>query len=185
MADIDQDLFRACKASAWSGRVDQDLFRACKASAWSGRGSEGKSRTFLASHGAGSLYPDYDGFRRRDGSFRAPDITTMNDTNGVTWVKGVNEEEGHRRPYRNEGVSLSTEPGKFGYSGWLYFLLPTGTPIPDSLDVAQTGADRNHYSLRCLNRMRRDAYEGALDTLARAAIAKAVELRRQSLSFSA
>jgi hypothetical protein len=33
--------------------------------------------------------------------------------------------------------------------------------------------------------MRRDAYEGALDTLARAAIAKAVELRRQSLSFSA
>lgn len=163
----------------------KDLYRACKRSAWPGSNSQKKETTFLEAHGAGSLYPDYTGFTRSDGSFRAPDVTTFTDSNGDTFVKGVNETVGTRQPYRNEGVSLNASAGKFGYTGWFYFLLPSGTEIPGSLDITQTGSDANHYSLRCLNRMRKDAYEGALDTLARAAIAKAVEDARQSLYFSA
>lgn len=162
----------------------QDLYRACKRNDWKGNNAK-KENTFLANGGAGSLYPDYTGFRRADGTVRAADVTTFTDANGDTFVMGVNDTERNRQPYRNEGVSLNTEAGKFGYTGWFYFLLPTGTDVPASLDVAQTGRDANHYSLRCLNRMRKDAYEGALDTLARDAIAKGVENTRQTLHFSA
>lgn len=166
--------------------MTRDLYRACKGSLWSGKSADSKKTTFLQSEAAGSLSPDYQGFMRKDNTFRAPDVTTFTDTNGVTWVRGANETDRNgRNPYRHEGVSLNTEPGKFGFQGWFYFLLPLHTPIPDSLDVEQTGRDPNHYSLRCLNRMTVDAYEGALNTFARAALAKAVELRRQSLHFSA
>jgi hypothetical protein len=166
--------------------MTRDLFRACKGSLWGGKSADSKKTAFEASEGAGSLHPDYQGFMRKDNTFRAPDVTTFTDPQNVTWVRGANEQDARgRNPYRQEGTSLNTEPGKFGYQGWFYFLLPVTTPIPDSLDVAQTGRDPNHYALRCLNRMRVDAYQGALDTFARAALAKAVELRRQSLYFSA
>jgi len=39
--------------------------------------------------GAGSLYPDYDGFIRTDRSFREPDVTTFNDDIGNIWIRGV------------------------------------------------------------------------------------------------
>jgi hypothetical protein len=85
-----------------------------------------------------------------------------------------------------EGVSVSTAPGGFGYSGWFYFLLPEGTSIPGSLDIKPTPTrnDPGHHSIRCRNLMRQDAYEGALDTLARLALAKAVEARKQSFHHS-
>lgn len=165
--------------------MTHDLYRACKRSAWAGSNSAKKETNFAAVHGAGSLYPDYAGFTRSDGSFRGPDVTSFTDGNGDIFVKGVNETVNSRQPYRNEGVSLNTTVGKFGYAGWFYFLLPTGTNIPGSLDVSQTGNDANHYALRCANRMRKDAYEGALDTFARAALAKSVEDARQALYFSA
>lgn len=165
--------------------MTQDLYRACKRSAWAGSNSAKKETNFAAGHGAGSLYPEYAGFTRRDGSFRGPDVTSFTDGNGDTFVKGVSETVNSRQPYRNEGVSLNTTAGKFGYTGWFYFLLPIGTKIPGSLDVSQTGNDANHYGLRCVNRMRKDAYEGALDTFARGALAKSVEDARQALYFSA
>ena len=58
--------------------------------------------------------------------------------------------------------------------------------MPGSLDVRHTPTrnDEGHHSIRCLNLMRQDAYEGALDNLARAALARAVELGKQSLYFS-
>jgi hypothetical protein len=67
------------------------------------------------------------------------------------------------------------------------FLLPEGTSVPAGLDVALTPTknDPNHHSIRCRNKMRLDAYKGALDNLARNAIAKAVELGKPSLYFSA
>jgi hypothetical protein len=167
MADLTLDLFRACKRNRRTMTTIGDQFR--------------------DSSGAGALYPDYIGFRRRDGSVRAPDVTTFTDSEGVVWVRGVDDvNPATRRRYVSaiEGVSLNTEAGRFGYDTWFYFVLPTGTSIPESLDVTQTGADENHYSIRCRNSMKKEAYEGALDTLARAAIAKAVELARQSLLFS-
>lgn len=165
--------------------MTQDLYRACKRSAWAGSTSAKKETSFVAAHGAGSLYPDYVGFTRPDGSFRGADVTSFTDLNGVTFVVGVNETVKSRQPYRNEGVSLNTTAGKFGYIGWFYFLLPTGTTIPGSLDVSQTGSDANHFALRCVIRMRKDTYEGALDAFARAALAKSVEAARQALYFSA
>ena len=164
-----------------------ELYRSAKSSAWGGKTVEKKSEAFPASHGKGSLYPDYQGFTRKDGSVRAPDITTFADQSGTEWVRGVEDRDGSNRAFVSwkEGVSVSTAPGGFGYKGWFYFLLPQGTPVPSSLDVKHTPTrnDDGHHSIRCRNLMRRDAYEGALDNLARAAIAKAVELGKQSLHF--
>lgn len=168
--------------------VDVDLYRSCKSSDWSGKTAEKKSESFTACHGQGSLYPDYTGFTRKDGSFRAPDVTSFTDGGGAKWVRGVLDRDDRGRPFINakEGVSVSKAPGGFGYRGWFYFLLPKGTPIPDSLDIRHTPSrnDDGHYSIRCRNLMRQDAYEGALDNLARSALARSVELGKHSLYHS-
>lgn len=166
------------------GDLTLDLYRSCKRNR---RKDSQIEQSFNNNHGAGSLYPDYTGFLRKDNTFRAPDVTTFTDDTATEWIRGVNDidpKTGRRYVSPNEGVSLSTTPGKFGYTLWFYFLLPQGTPIPDSLDVIQTGRDQSHYSIRCKNMLRKDAYQGALDNLARSAIAKAVELKRRSLYFS-
>jgi hypothetical protein len=167
--------------------IPQDLYRACRAKAW-GKKQPQRSSNFGDNEGAGSLYPDYEGFQRADGSIRPPDVTTFT-AGGVTWVRGVNERDSQNKPYISwkEGVSVSGSPGCFGYGSWFYFLLPEGTAIPGSLDVKHTPStkDQTHHSIRCRNSMTIDAYQGALDTLARAAIAKAVERARNSLYFSA
>ena len=71
--------------------MTQDLYRACKRSAWAGSNSAKKETNFAAVHGAGSVYPDYAGFTRSDGSFRGPDVTSFTDGNGDIFVKGVND----------------------------------------------------------------------------------------------
>jgi hypothetical protein len=165
-----------------------DLYRSCKSSAWAGKGVDKKTQGFVAAEGRTSLHPDFTGFTRKDGRFRPPDVTTITDARGVVWVRGVEDRDASGRPFVNasEGVSVSTTVGGFGYSGWFYFLVPTGTAIPASLDVTATPTrnDSGHYSIRCRTLMRKDAYEGALDTLARSAIARAVAQARQSLYFS-
>lgn len=167
--------------------VPVDLYRSCKSSQW-GRTASRKEEAFSAAEGKGSLLPDYVGFARKDGSVRAPDVTTFKDTGGTVWVRGVEDRNAQHRPEVSwkEGVSVSTSPGGFGYSGWFYFLVPEGTPVPDSLDVKPTPTrnDPGHHSIRCRNLMRRDAYEGALNTLARLALAKAVEARKHSFVHS-
>lgn len=64
---------------------------------------------------------------------------------------------------------------------WLSFEIPEGTPIPESLVVRKTGYNQkyqaNHYQIECAAKsMRVDAFKGALDNLARNAIARSVEL---------
>jgi hypothetical protein len=73
------------------------------------------------------------------------------------------------------------------YDKWCFILLPEGTSVHAGRDVALTPTknDQNHHSIRCRNKMRLDAYKGALDNLARNAIVKAVELGKSSLYFSA
>lgn len=170
MADVPVDLYRSCKSSHWGKSVDK------------------REDAFHSAEGKGSLLPDYVGFTRKDGSVRAPDVTTFKDGAGVVWVRGVEDRNAQNRPEvsSKEGVSMSTSPGGFGYSGWFYFLVPETTPIPGSLDVkaTPTRSDPGHYSIRCRNLMRLDAYEGALDTLARLALAKAVEKGKQSFRHS-
>lgn len=166
MTDLDLDLYRACKKNR---RSSDDLLQA-----------------FEETQGVSLLYPDYEGFTRKDGSRRGPDVSRIKDPAGDNWVCGINDM--NKTPGRpvissNEGVSISKDAGKFGYAMWYYFLLPKGTTIPECFDISQTGHDASHYSIRLKNRMRQDAYEGALDNLARASLAKAVELKRKSLSF--
>lgn len=158
-----------------------DLYRACK------RNKRSEQKITKTHDGVGCLYPEYKGFMTTDRGFRAPDVTTFTDNANCEWIRGVEDiDPKNKKPYisANEGVSLNTGPGKFNYERWFYFLLPKGTPIPGSLDIIQTGKDTSHYAIRCKNMLRKDAYEGALNNLARAALAKAVELKRQSLYFS-
>jgi hypothetical protein len=165
--------------------VPADLYRSCKSSAW-GKTDEKRAEKFTRDEGKTSVYPDFKGFTRKDNTVRPPDVTTFK-VGEELWVHGVQDKESGRFIVSwKEGVSVSTTVGGFGYSGWFYFLLPQGTAVPDPLDVKHTPTrnDDGHYSIRCKNQMRVDAYKGALDTLARSAIAKAVELSKKSLYFS-
>lgn len=124
--------------------IPLDLYRACKASAW-GKNTSQRQKNFIQQEGTGSLHPEYEGFERGDGTFRAPDVTTFKDTNDVIWIRGVNDRNQSNNPYVSwkEGTSLSGTPGCFGYGGWFYFLLPKDTPIPASLDVKHTPSRRD------------------------------------------
>jgi hypothetical protein len=108
--------------------VPVDLFRSCKSARWKGNTEAKKNESFINAEGQGSLFPDYVGFTRKDGSIRAPDVTIFTDREGTIWVRGVEDKDDRDRPFVSwkEGVSVSTVPGGFGYSGWFYFLIPGG-----------------------------------------------------------
>lgn len=163
--------------------VPVDLYRAVRSSDW-GKKADKRTENFIKAEGSGSLFPLYLGRSLPDGTLRQPDVTWFTDANGVDWIRGVEDPGG--APDWREGVSTSTTCGRFGYLGRFYFLLPKDTPVSAALDIAHTPEDDDpgHHSIRCKNLMRRDAYEGALNTLARAAIAKAVELGKQSVYHS-
>lgn len=60
---------------------------------------------------------------------------------------------------------------------WKYFEMPKGTAIPETLKIVQRGSDKHHYQIEVANggKLTPDALRGALDTLARACVAKKVE----------
>lgn len=84
------------------------------------------------------------------------------------------------------GTSMHDVPGWFGYAQWSYFFVPMGTEYCD--DTLYIKRDKNpkwnrsrtvkgrHYTVRPKTRMTLDAYFGALDNLARAAIVRSVAL---------
>lgn len=92
------------------------------------------------------------------------------------------------------GTSMHDVPGWFGYSTWSYFSVPKGTEYCDNTLFIKRDSkkkwNRNkttsgrHYTIRPKTKMTLDAYFGALDNLARAAIARSVELGR-SIKVSA
>jgi hypothetical protein len=70
--------------------------------------------------------------------------------------------------------------GVFKGKSWLSFEIPEGTVVPASLVVRETGYNQrfkaNHYQIECAAKsMPIDAFKGALDNLARNAIARSVE----------
>jgi hypothetical protein len=60
---------------------------------------------------------------------------------------------------------------------WKYFTMPSGTPIPPTLKIVQRGRDPHHYQIEVATggKLTPDALRGALDTLARACVAREVE----------
>lgn len=60
---------------------------------------------------------------------------------------------------------------------WKYFTMPSGTSIPSTLKIVQRGSDPHHYQIEVATggELTPDALRGALDTLARACVAKEVE----------
>lgn len=117
----------------------------------------------------GVLYPDFYEKEIGPGRVRQPDVEMVQDDEGHEWVRA------------GGGTSLFDVRGIFKGKSWLSFTIPQGTEIPDSLVIRRTHySDKfqaTHYQIEARARMmRKDAFQGALDNLARNAIVRAVEL---------
>ena len=120
------------------------------------------------------------------------DVQTGSD--GGQFVEGADvmlERSGDDRPWyvlTDGGTSMHDVPGWFGYSQWNYFSVPKGTEYcANTLYLKRDNKKKwnrtkkvsgRHYTIRPKTRMTLDAYFGALENLARAAIARSVELGR-------
>ena len=108
----------------------------------------------------------------------------------TTWVQGrekvadvtVNPGDDGEPAVETGGGTSLFDARVFKGKNWLYFEIPPGTDIPDSLNLNgpeyRSGYKANHYLIEPLNRMRVDAYKGALDNFARNAIVRACALAR-------
>jgi hypothetical protein len=118
----------------------------------------------------GVLHPDFYDRPLPNGDVREVDIQVYL-VKGVEWVG-----TGQACRY---SIDLGYSPGQGGY------LFPEGTPIPDSLIVANTGYNKRlkatHYQIEARAPMRKDAMEGALENFARSAVARSVELSRRGV----
>lgn len=117
------------------------------------------------------LEPDFYARDTGNGKVREADVK-IDVVNGVEWVRS------------GGGTSLFDKPSVFKRPGWLSFELPQGTPIPDSLVIKNTGYNKlfkaTHYQIESRTLlMTKESMCGALDNLARAAIARSVELGRK------
>jgi hypothetical protein len=79
------------------------------------------------------------------------------------------------------GTSLFDKKDVFGTRWWWCFTIPEGTVIPDSLQIRFTGRNAtynaDHYQIEAaMRRMPVESFKGALDNLARNAVAKVYEL---------
>lgn len=122
----------------------------------------------------GVLYPDF--YEKQIGvdefgepRMRKPDVTMGIGEDDQEWVK------------TRAGTSLFDKANVFKGKSWLSFKIPEGTEIPASLKIRNTGwNDRfkaTHYQIECREAwMRKDAFQGALDNLARNAVVRAKAL---------
>lgn len=115
------------------------------------------------------------------------DIEERRWTVKVTGPDGVSRTEQRRRQdwvikdgmiATNAGTSIHDVSGAMKPNFlWKYFTMPAGTPIPATLKIVQRGSDPHHYHIEVANGgvLTPDALRGALDTLARACVARDVE----------
>jgi hypothetical protein len=82
------------------------------------------------------------------------------------------------------GTSMFDVSGWFGLDSWEYFHVPKDTEYSEGLSIIQGKNNRRnrdktlrgrHYQIEPKNPMTVDAYKGALNNFARAAVAKQVE----------
>jgi hypothetical protein len=143
-------------------KTSVDLYRAV-------RGSPYKHGTVIDGEPvAGVLFPDF--YRRKIGEeWREPDVDMVKDDQGEEWVSA------------GGGTSLFDVRGVFASKAWKYFDIPVGTDVPASLVVRKTGWNKkfqaNHWQIEVrTGLMTKTAMQGDLDTLARNAVARSVEL---------
>ena len=123
----------------------------------------------------GVLFPDF--YRRKVGEdWREPDVDMLTDEKGEEWVK------------EGGGTSLFDKRGVFASAAWKYFDIPKGTDIPGSLVVRKTGWNKkfqaNHWQIEVrTGMMTKTAMQGDLDTLARNAVARSVEMAKSGKSL--
>jgi hypothetical protein len=119
---------------------------------------------------AGVLFPDF--YRRKIGEeWREPDVDMIKDDKGEEWVQ------------EGGGTSLFDKRGVFASPAWKYFDIPEGTDIPASLVVRKTGWNKkfqaNHWQIEVrTGMMTKTAMQGDLETLARNAVARSIELAK-------
>ncbi len=105
----------------------------------------------------------------------APDVTLERSDDDSPWYV-----------LNDGGTSMHDVAGWFGYTTWAYFHVPQGTEYCDDTLFIKRDKKRKwnkhktvkgrHYTIRPKNRMTLDAYFGALDNLARAAVVRSVAL---------
>ncbi len=166
-------------------KIESDLFRAVRTKYFKKTKDRGKrEEKFRTAQGGKSLYPHMGDLDK--GGTRAPDVTMVN-IDGSIFVVGYEDEDGsgNKVLQNNEGVSVTGTFGTMGGLGWCYFLLPNDTEIPVSLDIVEDplDSDPKHHLVRLRNRMRLDAYQGALDNLARNAIVEAMKQGRSIINY--
>lgn len=85
------------------------------------------------------------------------------------------------------GTSMHDARGFFGFKNWRYFAVPEGTEYGECLFIRKSrrirrnrqGLEAGHYQIEPRTRMTLEAYKGALDNLARAAVVRQVALANQ------
>ncbi len=121
----------------------------------------------------GVLYPSFDPTPitggPKKGEVREADVRKESTEEGIFVMPGG-------------GTSLFDKPDVFGTKYWCRFDIPVGTTFDDSLKLRgpdwHSKYNANHYQIEPKNRMRLDAFKGALDNFARNAISRAFELSR-------
>ena len=119
----------------------------------------------------GVLYPDFEAKSYRDSKGRlrerGADVTLHRD-DGKLYVR------------KGGGTSLFDRPNVFGTARWHNFVIPEGTPVPSGLTVREqdfnTKLRATHHQIEATNMMEIDAFKGALDNLARAALVRSLAL---------
>lgn len=123
----------------------------------------------------GYLYPDFE-----------PRTYTLSNGQKKTRAAEVDTVRGMVQP--GKGTSLLGDPEFFDQANWHDFVIPIGTPYPATITIERRGTttigrgrrqkSTPHFQVELVNPAKRDAFRGALDTLARNAYAKAWENAR-------
>lgn len=98
-----------------------------------------------------------------------------------------NPDTGASEVHPGGGTSLFDVEGWFGFAEWRYFQIPRGTEFSDGLLLRKSKSRRKnkaktlsglHYQIEPKNPMTADALKGALDTFARNAVVRSIQLSK-------
>lgn len=157
MPKIDKDLFRALKNDEFPGAFHVDGIAV-----------------------AGLLYPRFEAKIYVDGG------GNQKESRADVEIR-KNPETDEFEVQTKGGTSLFDAAGMFGIAEWKYFQIPDGTEYPEGLIIKKSKKLRSnrtktmsayHYQIEPKNPMTVDALKGALDTFARNAVVRSIELKK-------